>query len=476
MGSGFNFFANAIDITPATIDAWTDVDVSAHIPAGSTGVILDLHCTVAQLYVSVRKNGSTDDRSANHRLSANVHRGAWIGVDANRIFEAKIDTADAKIWLVGYTDENVTFETNAIDKSLGTTGAWTDIDISANAPSGSTGVICEIVNTHATSHYIGVIRKNGSSDDRTANSKVRAKHCVYGLCGLDASYIFEGYIEAVDVDFYVVGYTKAPIVFFTNAIDKSLTITGSWLDIDLTADTEAAADGAIWQIHNLAAAIRYGELRKNGSSDDRSASAGLLANCHCCLGVGLDTDNICEGYISDTTVDFYLMGYCKPAGATYTKNYNADVLLKKLDIPKTYLSDVLLLKQGIIKTYSADTLLQQQGITKTYLADVLLLKELTKVYSTDLLLKKLDITKTYTADVILGVPSHAKQYIADVLLKKLDITKTYSADVIIGGVAPWAGLFGELEITHSEAEVSIISPLGTMEVKIPTGELEIIKR
>jgi len=48
--------------------------------------------------------------------------------------------------------------------------------------------------------------------------------------------------------------------------------------------------------------------------------------------------------------------------------------------------------------------------------------------------------------------------------------------VTAGGVGVWVGLFGELEVIHPEVEISAISPSGTLEVKHPTGEMEIIKR
>lgn len=37
MGSGLNFFANAIEVTPAAYGSWQDVDCSGSIPAGATG-------------------------------------------------------------------------------------------------------------------------------------------------------------------------------------------------------------------------------------------------------------------------------------------------------------------------------------------------------------------------------------------------------------------------------------------------------
>lgn len=344
------------------------------------------------------------------------------------------------------------FFTNAYDVTPGTTGSWQDIDVSDKIPAGSTGVICEFVST-TTVGNVG-LRKNGSTDDRKYNFGASGGH-IYCLCGVDSSKLFEQHIANTDFDLFLIGYTKSPITFKTNADDISGDTTEAWTDKDITSQTEATADGAIIQIVNINSKQKIGAVRKNGSTDDRSADSGIGTggNQHIWALVGLDSEQIFEYYIDSTDVDFYLMGYCKLAGAaTKTKTYNADTLLKKPNIAKTYSSDVLLQKQGITKaysadllllktvpkTYSADVLLKKSDITKTYASDALLKKaDITKTYSADLLLKKSDLAKTYPVDVLL-LKSIPKTYPADVLLKKLGITKTYITDVILS--KPFTGI------------------------------------
>jgi hypothetical protein len=128
-----------VDVSPGATGAWTDVDVSANVPVGATGVILLMVNTRGFADdIGARKNGSTDDRHD----SFTGHVGAGVGIDANRKFEAYIGTALDIIYLIGYTMTGVTFFTNGVDKSLGGAGAWTDIDCSAEAPS-AIGLIFE---------------------------------------------------------------------------------------------------------------------------------------------------------------------------------------------------------------------------------------------------------------------------------------------------------------------------------------------
>lgn len=113
------FPISIVNITPSftELPAWVSIDVSAHIPAGSTGVLL--HCTNPNgygNYIGLRKNGSSDS------FTNMMHGHYWavVGVDASRIFEAycyRVLPIGTSIYLVGYTTSGVTFHTNAYTKN-----------------------------------------------------------------------------------------------------------------------------------------------------------------------------------------------------------------------------------------------------------------------------------------------------------------------------------------------------------------------
>lgn len=318
MASGFNFFTDHIDVTPGSQGSWQDIDVSSHIPAGSSGVLLHLVNTSAGRFKNaVRKNGSSDTRIPD--IDSYGHTYALVGVDASRIFEGYIEyTATQEMYLIGYTDSSVTFFTNAIDVSLGSTGSWIDID-NVNVPDSATGVIVEIYNTDSITPYQGGIRCNSSSDTYPYGDIYGSSH-IYQLCGVDASGIFEGEIEHTDVDFYIVGYTESPITFFTDGIDKSLSTTGAWTDIDITSDTSATADGAIVDIKLESTTPYQGDIRKEGSTNDYGTKIDITDDYGCLTAFcGLDSSQVFEGKIENIAVDFYLIGYCEsPAGYTIT--------------------------------------------------------------------------------------------------------------------------------------------------------------
>ena len=321
MGSGFNFFLNAINKTPSTTGSFVDVDCSGDIPSGTTGVILKINNTDASgQRAEVRKNGSSDNFGL--YIGGSAGRYALVGVDTNRIFEAYIATTNTKIYLIGYADENCGFFDNAVNKTPSTVGSWQDVDCSGDIPSDATGVICLLYNTSGSTNYSAGIRKNGSSDEFTYAAIYQSARFSYQLCGVDADRIFEAKTQNAAAKVYLIGYTKSPITFFDNGIDKSLTTTGSWTDIDVTSETDPLADGAIILIKNTHASTQHrSDVRENGSSDNHSPM--LLFYGSCAAGLcGLDTDQIFEGYIADLTVDFYVIGYCKPAVGVTDKGFS----------------------------------------------------------------------------------------------------------------------------------------------------------
>src|SRR3990170_6171000 len=109
MASGLNFFTNAIDKTPTTKDSYVDVDVSGDgVPSGASGVILEVRCTSGSSYpnAAFRQNGSFDDYTLKMTPetdgAAGRAIGVFVGIDANRVFEAKVST-NVEVWLIGYT-------------------------------------------------------------------------------------------------------------------------------------------------------------------------------------------------------------------------------------------------------------------------------------------------------------------------------------------------------------------------------------
>lgn len=289
-----SFFAiTPVEVTPGTASFWTDVDVSAYVPSGATGVILHLVST-SMYYLGLRKNGSTDARTP-YFMSG--HAWAMMGVDDSRIFEAYVgNITGIDIYLVGYTKAGVTFFTNSYDKSLSTYSSWQDIDCSAEAP-GAIGLIFE-VNNNASSYYAVGMRTKGSTDNRT--NTIRRRNTFTIIVGCDGNQVCQGYSGISSIDFHLVGYVTAGAVFNTNATDLSLLVSAVWTD--LSPLPAGAGMGFIEVVDTTP--YSYG-LRKNGSSENIYA----FADHHPWAIVECDANWLIEGEIQSTNIDFFLVGY-----------------------------------------------------------------------------------------------------------------------------------------------------------------------
>jgi hypothetical protein len=203
-----------------------------------------------------------------------------------------------------------------VEVTPGTAAAWTDVDVTSYVAAGATGVILHLVNNSSTNGIALGLRKNGSTDDRAATGLSSYRHC-WAAIGVDANRIFEAYVGSTTlIDIYLVGYTMSGVTFFTNAYDKSLTSTGSWIDIPC-ATVAPSATGLIFEVKGDTATYYAMGMRENGSTDSRIATTGRYGTFG--IIIGCDTSQICEGYIGNTLVDFFLVGYITD-GCTFNTN------------------------------------------------------------------------------------------------------------------------------------------------------------
>jgi hypothetical protein len=294
-------FITPVNVTPSATGAYEDVDVSAHIPSGATGVILHLVNTHASNSSTcrIRKNGSTDD--FNDDMHSVSHTWLCIGVDGSRIFEARVG-ATTTIYLVGYFESEAVFFTNAVIKNVSTSDVWEDMSIASDT--GSDTAIGAIFTMRDFSIDDWGLRKNGSTDNRFVNS-----NAVTGaIVGVDGSEILEAYSNFSSLDFRLVGYIKSGAVFNTNAADLSLGSTGSYQDLSALP---SGASGAIIEVISSSGNTDLYALREDGSSEDIYQGTG---DEHCFAFVEASS-LIIEGKISSTNVDFYLVGYFLSPGS-----------------------------------------------------------------------------------------------------------------------------------------------------------------
>ncbi len=209
--------------------------------------------------------------------------------------------------------------------------AWGDIDVSAYAPPGATGVILHVVNQTVGGVAFG-LRKKGSTDDRTAHF---VSDHLWAAIGIDESRIFQTYYaNNGDFHIYLVAYTATGVNFFDNAYDKSLGVTAAWTDIDCSAECPGAI-GIIIEVHNTTGVARLYNVRKKGSTDGRYSTfpqCSIDANRIAWAIIGCDASQVFQGIISDVGVDFYVVGYVT-AGAVFKTNAD-DISLTEAEVWK----------------------------------------------------------------------------------------------------------------------------------------------
>lgn len=192
--------------------------------------------------------------------------------------------------------------------------SYEDIDAGGyGIPSTANGVLIRYLVGNSSSCSMS-FRCNGSTDD--IYNIVTVSSVAYVIVALDANGIFEVKLgDRANTTFYIIGfYYGDDVVFYVNQPNISLTPTTTWTDIDIDVDDSALA--AMVHVNIIGGNFLEFGLRKNGSTDNRH-NYSVGHSCHSAI-IGLDVDEIFEGYIESTNVDFYLIGYLKKG--TYNTN------------------------------------------------------------------------------------------------------------------------------------------------------------
>ena len=298
-----------VQLSLLTSDAWTDMDLSAYVPAGATGVIL--HFTNdwagAAREIGLRKKGSTDDRKEFIGGTHNTcHSWAMIGLDENRTFQYYVgDHNNQRIWLVGYTSSAVVFFDNAYEKVPAGFASYQDIDVSAECPN-AIGVIVEFTTVGAYGENVDV-RKNGSTLDTHWGT---LKNHGWAIVGCDGAQVFEAYLADANAKMFVVGYILEGAVFPTNKINKTPGTVDTWLPVDCSAQAPSGI-----MIFFLCEQLGDYGVRKPGLTglreEDLYNGAWAFVACDSMQKVEAIVDNL----YSPTNIGLWLVGYATWAGA-----------------------------------------------------------------------------------------------------------------------------------------------------------------
>jgi len=308
------FLTNWQSLSPSVSNSWVDLDVSSHVSASATGIILKMiNTSGSSKNFGFRNNGSTDAR--NQQMA----NGQWVsfsvGIDGSGLCEMLLQWGwSGSCYLVGYYEGEATFNVDADDLSIGTTGAWTDVDISSET-GGETALAALLEarwNGFGTTADFG-LRMNGSTDDRYVDNVQLHNGAIVGV---DGSEIFEHYIGNTNVDIFLLGWMTDNVTMHTDATDRSTSTTGSYQAI---TSPDADADGAIYEcIGGTSGDLGLRGLSQTTDLTDAFAHNFSIEKC--------DTGQ-CEQYITNTAVDIFETGWIGTASGGTTVEAITDTLV-----------------------------------------------------------------------------------------------------------------------------------------------------
>ena len=117
--------------------------------------------------------------------------------------------------------------------------------------------------------------------------------------------------------------------WFTHAVDTSLSSTGSWADIDLSGSVLVGATEVVVEMVNTAAAVAHnGVLRFKEDIIDYMSNPNfgeIYDATHRWQVVKLNSSREIQGQISDTDINFKLMGYTIGSDPVFFPNDPIDI-------------------------------------------------------------------------------------------------------------------------------------------------------
>jgi hypothetical protein len=292
------------ELTGLTAGSWQTCDVSASVPSGATGVILNLYNSnsIYDYEFGLRKPGDTN-HTDNSEINNASHSNGFVGVNANREFQYYIEsTSSCHLYLLGYTTAGVTFLDAAVEiTSELTPNKWTDYDATNVTSADATAIIVEFGGDVGAYAAEQAVRCKGSSD--TFGTKLGFHNWIISKC--DASQVIEIYTEGGSQTVFIVGYVTDGLEGMeVTQTDKSIEPVETWQTITINP----AAKMAIFRVDCAYTAQSYG-FRKDSDAPEYFHALNYTQAWY---ATGCDDNGNCLGKVSAVSgkvVSFYLVGY-----------------------------------------------------------------------------------------------------------------------------------------------------------------------
>ena len=204
-GSDPSYFKTPPDISPTTTGSWATVDVDPLVDGDTVGVILlvDSQRGPSSDY-ALREVGSSFNTTS-QEIEGYGNTMYLVGIDGNDQFQAYIQTAEIKIFLVGQTKESVVYYTDDLAVTDPTAGSWQEIDADTySVPTTANGLIFWVNNGGASDRKAG-LRHGDSTDDW--NADVGGRTHLQAATGIRSDNVWDEYLEHANLDVYIAAYT-----------------------------------------------------------------------------------------------------------------------------------------------------------------------------------------------------------------------------------------------------------------------------
>lgn len=321
---GFIWLTDATDISLTTTGSWQDIDLSAIVPVGTSGAIVEVVHTSLTDNLSGVLRGKPDTRdymsnASFEEMRKETHRWQVVGVDGDRLIQGYIESTDIDFKLRGYTLGSDPWYCNYPGDILPpTTNSWGTVDVSGYVDPDADGVILLVDSLDSGDQKYG-IREFGSSF--TGQSDVGAYGNSMYLVGINSNGRFDAFIETTDVKIYLVGYTMGSVVYDLEDVPIADPANlDSWKELDADGDGVAVpANGLFLRVENTGGTHEKAGFRHGDSTDDWNGD--VRGNHHIQAGTGIRADNVLDEYLENANLDVTVEAYTKPpapAGPTAT--------------------------------------------------------------------------------------------------------------------------------------------------------------
>ncbi len=326
---GFVWLDPAVDISLTPIDSWKNINLSAYVPNGATGAVVEVVKTdiTGDHTGVVRAKEDTRDYMSSpsfQEIEAGTHRWQIVKLDNTRSIQGHISNTSVDFKLLGHTTGSdpayVIASTVTPDITPSVKGVWMTIDVRTFVSDDATGAIL-FIDSEDGSDREYAIREVSSNYTNPGRELEEYGNSMY-LVGLNDAKHFEGYIDPLGLmKIYLVGYTEQSAFYYMldNAVpDPGCPLTcnyGNWQMMDADdLHVFPDANGLIFYIENTDASADDKDYRLSfrpmGSGDDWGV--GDIGNdTHLQGAVGLDANQQWQAWMEDAFMDVYLAGYTR---------------------------------------------------------------------------------------------------------------------------------------------------------------------